>query len=102
MTVGKTVGAAVGLPGAPGVGTNTITPVMGEAVGMPAALVGVTKPTVVKATLPEVDVTVGTPAAGAVALPEAPGVGTKTMTPVIGEAVGMPAAFVGVTKPIVV
>lgn len=102
VTVGRAVGAAVALPGAPDVGTNTITPVMGEAVGIPAALVGVTKPMVVKATLPAVDVTVGTPAEGAIGLPEVPGVGTKTMTPVIGGAVGMPAAFVGVTNPMVV
>lgn len=47
VIVGKAVGAAVALPGAPDVGTNTITPVTGEAVGMPAAFVGVTKPMVV-------------------------------------------------------
>lgn len=74
----------------------------------PPGPVGVTTAVVVDTTLPEVNVIVEGPAGEAPLGPEplagveAPDVGTKTMTPVKGKPVGIPAEFVGVMGPVVV
>lgn len=109
VTVGRPAPGAVGLAplGEAEVGMNTMTPVTGGPVGMPAALVGVTRPVVVKAEMPDTDVTVGKPADGPAGLVpvgsgDAPEVGTYTITAVYGAAVAMPAALVGMIRPVVV
>lgn len=98
----------VGRP-APGVeapiavaGSKMITALYGDAVGMPATLVGVMRPVLVRreARLGANEVNVGRTAPGV----EAPiaVAGSKTMTALYGDPVGIPAALVGVTRPVVV
>lgn len=111
VTVGRPAPGAVGLVAPPGtaeVGTKTMTPVTAGPVEMPAALVGVIRPVVVKAEVPDTDVIVGRTADGPAGLAplgvgdSAPEVGTYTITAVYGAAVAMPAAFVGMIRPVVV
>lgn len=94
-------------------GTKTMTPVNGVPRVLPAESVGVIRPVVVKALVPEIEVTVGRfdalrPGAEAVGAPlgrisEAPGTvdGTNTMTPEKGVPT-LPAESVGVMRPVLV
>lgn len=107
-------------PGTPGVleagaepvlggwGSQTMTPLTGEPVAIPAELVGVTRPVVVigNGRPKRNEVTVSKPPPGALL---APGIealtavaGSYTMTALYGDPVGMPAELVGVMRPVVV
>lgn len=107
-------------PGIPGVleagakpvlgggGSKTMTPLTGVPVAMPAELVGVTRPVVVKGNgRPGMnEVTVSKPPPGALLAPGMEALtavaGSYTMTALYGDPVGMPAELVGVMRPVVV
>lgn len=95
VTVGK---PDRGWLGAPSVGTKMTTPMYGRPVGIPAEFVGVRKPVLVNAELPEVDVIVGKPVGDWLRPPD---VGTKTITPENGTP-ALPTELVGVIRPVVV